>query len=399
MKILVADKFAEDKLASLSALGHEVTYDPEATAETLAEKSVDAEILIVRGTRVPAPVIQAGKKLALIIRAGAGYNTIDVGAASARGIYVTNCPGVNSVAVAELAMGLILAIDRRIPQNAADLRAGKWNKKEYSKADGLLGKTLGIAGMGMIGQALAARAAAFDLKVIAWSRSLTPERAAKLGVGYCPNIEDLCEKSDILSVHMAETADTRRIFNDQLFAIMKPKAIFINTSRGGVVDQAALKRAMREKGIRAGLDVFDPEPEGGTGEFNDEILREENLIGTHHIGASTNQAQAAIADETVRIVREFTLRGEVPNCVNIEHASPAKCQLVVRHYDRVGVLAGVLDILRRANINAEEMSNTVFQGSKAAVAVIRLSEKPSDATLKQIAELKDMVIHAEAKHL
>jgi D-3-phosphoglycerate dehydrogenase len=399
MKILVADKFPDKKLAELSSLGHCVTYDPEAKAEELPARIKDHEIIIVRSTQVTRDTILAGGSLSLVIRAGAGYNTIDVATASERGIFVTNCPGKNSVAVAELTMGLLLAIDRRIADNVADLRAGQWNKKEYSKADGLKGKTFGIVGMGQIGEAVAERARAFEMRVIAWSRSLTPERAADLGVGYCNSVVELCKEADVVSVHLAQTPDTKKMFNKEMFATMKPRAIFLNTSRGGVVDQEALKAAMREKGIRAGLDVFDPEPAGGKEPFSDEILALPGLVGTHHIGASTNQAQDAIAEETIRIVKCFSTTGEVPNCVNIARTTPAKAVLVVRHYDKVGVLAGVLDIIRRASVNVEEMNNTVFQGAKAAVAVIRLDEKPAEHVLDDIRNLADQVIAVECKEL
>ncbi|MCB2156579.1 hydroxyacid dehydrogenase [bacterium] len=397
MKILVADKFPEDKLAAMNSLGHQVTFDPEASAETLPEKIGDHEVLIVRSTVVSAATIDAGKALALVIRAGAGYNTIDVAQASARGIFVANCPGKNSVAVAELAMGLMIGMDRRIPQCTAELRAHKWNKKEYSKADGLKGKTIGVVGLGQIGQALAARAKAFEMNVIGWSRSLTPEKAKDLGVGFCGNLEELCEKADVISIHLAQNADTKKLFDQKLFNLMKTNTIFINTSRGGIVDQEALKKAMREKNIRAALDVYDPEPASGKADFEDEILDMPNLIGTHHIGASTNQAQDAIAEETIRIIREFATKGEVPNCVNIEDAPPAKCTLVVRHFDKVGVLANVMDKLKAEGLNIEDMSNTVFQGAKAAVAVLRLSEMPGEALLKTIEANSDEVIHVEAK--
>ena len=153
MKILIADKFPESGLNELKAAGFEVVYDAELKDESLTQavSSTGADVLVVRGTKVPGATLEAGR-LSLVVRAGAGYNTIDVKTASARGIYVANCPGKNSIAVAELAFGLILSLDRRIPANANDLRAGKWNKKEYSRARGLFGCTLGLIGLGQIGQ-------------------------------------------------------------------------------------------------------------------------------------------------------------------------------------------------------------------------------------------------------
>ncbi|HST21574.1 MAG TPA: NAD(P)-dependent oxidoreductase, partial [Blastocatellia bacterium] len=162
MKILIADKFPESGMDELKQAGFEVVYDSELKDDALTEsvRSTGADVLVVRSTKVPQATLEAGR-LSLVIRAGAGYNTIDVKTASARGIYVTNCPGKNSIAVAELAFGLMMALDRRIPANVADLKAGRWNKKEYSKARGLFGRTLGLVGVGQIGQEMIGRARAF----------------------------------------------------------------------------------------------------------------------------------------------------------------------------------------------------------------------------------------------
>ena len=159
MKVLVADKFEQSGLDALKAAGCDVIFDPEASGDALvgAIQKTQAPVLVVRSTQVTDAMMDAGA-LSLIVRAGAGVNTIDVSAASKRGIYVSNCPGKNSVAVAELTMGLILALDRRIPDNVAELRAGTWNKKEYSKAKGLMGQTLGLLGFGHIGREVAKRA-------------------------------------------------------------------------------------------------------------------------------------------------------------------------------------------------------------------------------------------------
>src|SRR5881275_1345994 len=173
MIILIADKFPESGLNELKAAGFEVVYDAELKDEALTQavSSTGADVLVVRGTKVPGATLEAGR-LSLVVRAGAGYNTIDVKTASARGIYVTNCPGKNSIAVAELAFGLMLSLDRRIHDNVGDLRQGRWNKKEYSKARGVFGRTLGLIGVGRIGQEMISRAKAFGIPVVAWSRSL-----------------------------------------------------------------------------------------------------------------------------------------------------------------------------------------------------------------------------------
>ncbi|HEY6464040.1 MAG TPA: ACT domain-containing protein, partial [Polyangiaceae bacterium] len=156
---------------------------------------------------------------------------------------------------------------------------------------------------------------------------------------------------------------------------------------------------MRERGLRAGLDVFDSEPSGGTGEFHPAVATAGVFAGTHHIGASTDQAQNAIAAETVRICREFLATGRVPNVVNVEEHAPAECQLVVRHHDKVGVLASVLGILRNHGANVEDMSNTIFQGARTAVATIRLTHTPAPEAVAEIAALQGSVISVEAKVL
>jgi D-3-phosphoglycerate dehydrogenase len=347
-------------------------------------------VLVVRSTKVPEPVLAAGR-LGLVVGAGAGYNTIDVAAASARGIYVSNCPGKNAVAVAELAFGLVLALDRRIADNVVDLRAGTWNKKEYGKAHGLMGRTLGLVGLGTIGQEMIPRARAFGMRVVAWSRSLTPESASRLGVERMESVEAVAGACDALSVHLALKPDTRGLIGASVFEAMRPGAYFVNTSRAEVVDEAALERAVREKGIRAALDVFEGEPSTATGAVESPLFALPGVYGTHHIGASTDQAQAAIADETVRIVQAYKETGRVPNVVNLAEKTPATHSLVVRHFDRVGVLAHVLGELRAAGINVQEMENIVFAGAEAAIARIHLDGAVPEETHERIATSPDVI--------
>ncbi len=385
MLVLIADKFEQSGRDGLRAIGCEVSYQPDLKDELLVEaiRKEKPDALVVRSTRVTEAMLKAGP-LKLVVRAGAGYNTIDVAAASKRGIYVSNCPGKNSIAVAELAFALILALDRRIADNVSALRAGRWNKKEFAKARGLCGRTLGLIGVGRIGQEMIPRAKAFGMPVVAWSRSLTPERAAALGVERKDSTLDVARAADIVSVHLALKPETKELIGAAFFNAMREGAYFINTSRGEVVDQAALIEAMRRRGIRAGLDVYAAEPTSGAGEFADVIAREQNLYGTHHIGASTDQAQEAIAAETVRIIQSFKETGKVPNAVNLAQHTPATHRLVVRHRDRPGVLAQVLDAIKAEQINVQEMENIVFEGAEAAVARINLDQAPSRATLNQL---------------
>src|SRR5689334_23489235 len=385
MRILVADKFEQSGRDGLEALGCEVSYQPDLKDEALANAigSEAPDVLVVRGTKVTEPMLAAGP-IKLVVRAGAGYNTIDVAAASKRGIYVSNCPGKNSIAVAELAFALILALDRRIVDNVVALRRGEWNKKEFSKARGLFGRTLGLIGLGRIGQEMISRAQAFGMPVLAWSRSLTPSRAAELGVEYRASPKAVAAEADVVSVHLALNNETRKIIDAEFFNTMREGAYFINTARGEVVDQQALVDAMRTRRIRAGLDVYAAEPTSAVGEFGDEVVKEDALYGTHHIGASTDQAQEAIAAETVRIVQQFKATGQVPNVVNLARKTPATHRLVVRHVDRPGVLAAVLEAIKSEQINVQEMENIVFEGAAAAVARINLDNAPSDAILNRI---------------
>jgi len=378
MKVLVADKFEQSGRDGLQALGCDVSYQPDLKDEALVNAIAGEapDVLVVRGTKVTEPMLAAGP-IKLVVRAGAGYNTIDVAAASKRGIYVSNCPGKNSIAVAELAFALILALDRRIVDNTVALRRGEWNKKEFSKARGLFGRTLGLVGLGKIGQEMISRAHAFGMPVVAWSRSLTPLRAAELDVTYMDSPKDVAAAADVVSIHLALNSETRNLIGPEFFNAMREGAYFINTARGEVVDQKALVEAMKTRGIRAGLDVYAVEPTAGTGEFNDDVGKEEGLYGTHHIGASTDQAQEAIAAETVRIVQQFKETGQVPNVVNLARKTPATHRLVVRHVDRPGVLAGVLDAIKSEQINVQEMENIVFDGAAAAVARINLDNAPS----------------------
>ncbi|MCX6928521.1 MAG: hydroxyacid dehydrogenase [Verrucomicrobia bacterium] len=384
MKTLIADKFSEAHIDLLNQLGCEVTYKPSAKAEELPGLIAPYKILVVRSKKVTTDTLKAADQLALVLRAGAGVNTIDVKTASARGVFVSNCPGKNSIAVAELVFALLLAIDRRIPENVAALRAHKWNKKEFSKADGIYGKTLGVIGTGQIGREVITRAHAFGLRTIAWSRSLTPEKAQELGVERYECVEDVFRQADIVTLHLALKPDTRKLVNAARLALMKPNAILINTARGEVVDQAALRDALQSGKLRAGLDVFDPEPAEGAGAFEDPVLDLANLVGTHHIGASTEQAQEAIAEEAIRIIQTFVKTGVVLNCVNLATRTPAKWQLVVRHYDRVGVLAFVMDQIRRAGMNIEEVQNVIFEGAAAASCRIQLDGEPSKELLDSI---------------
>ncbi|HEX6899508.1 MAG TPA: NAD(P)-dependent oxidoreductase [Thermoanaerobaculia bacterium] len=398
MKVLIADNFEKSGVEGLKAAGCEVIHQPDLKDDALTKAIAEtgADVLVVRSTKVTEAMLDAGR-LSLVVRAGAGYNTIDVAAAARHGIYVSNCPGKNAIAVAELTLALILALDRRVADNVADLRGGKWNKKEYSKARGLHGQTLGLLGAGSIAREVIRRAAAFGLGIVLWSRRfdgqdrpLTDAEAQELGltgvgpVALAPSPAEVAARCDILSVHLALKPETRGMINADLLARLKPGSMFINTSRGELVDHEALAAAVREKALRVGLDVFAAEPTAATGEMRDPLVELPNVYGTHHIGASTAQAQEAIAAETVRIIRTYQETGKVPNVVNLARRTPASHTLVVRHRNRPGVLAHIFEHLRAGNVNVQETENIVFEGVEAAVARINLDHEPGPALLEEI---------------
>ena len=353
MKVFIADNFPNKYVEKIKSLVKEVIFEPKLKENDLQNHIKGIDILVVRSTVVNAECIEKSDRLSLIIRAGAGVNTIDIKSANKKGIYITNCPGKNSIAVAELAMGLICAIDRRIPDNVIDFRNGKWNKALYSKADGLAGKTLGVVGTGQIGSELIKRAKAFGLNIIAWSRSLTDKKAEEIEIERAASLEELFSSSDIISVHLAQTAETKKIISKELISKLKKGAYFINTARAGVVDETALIEAAKSGNIFLGLDVFNNEPEGKEGELSTPIRELPNVYLTHHIGASTEQAKNAVAEETCNIIADYVNAGVIRNWVNRIKQSPAKYQLVVRHYDKPGVLARVLRLLSEEKINAQ----------------------------------------------
>ena len=299
-------------------MGCETVVGPDLAEEALVEavRIENPDVLIVRGTKVSGEAIAAGQNLSLIIRAGAGYNTIDVDAATKKSAKVANCPGKNAIAVAELAFGLILALDRHIPDCVADLRAGVWNKKAYSKAKGLAGLTIGLIGFGSIGQEMVPRAKAFGMDVHVFSSHLQAMEADDFGVTPADSAVQLAERCDIVSVHCSLNPATKGMLGKEFFDALRPGSYFVNTSRAEVVDQAALLHAVETKGVLAGLDVFDDEPTTGEGTYSGPLRAAKGVYCTHHIGAGTNQAQEAVAAEVVRIVAEYQATGIAPNVVN-----------------------------------------------------------------------------------
>ena len=393
MKVLVADSMSDSFVTLLTEAGIEVQVSPGAKDAELVDalRSSGAEVLVVRSTKVGRDAILAGGNLELIVRAGAGYDTIDVESASANGVFVANCPGKNATAVAELTMALILALDRFIPENVADSRRGSWNKAKYSKARGIKGLTLGLIGLGNIGTEVAERALSFGLSIVGWSRSLTPSRAKAMGIEYAATPDEVAKVADIVSVHVASSPETRHLIGPTFFKHMKTGAFFVNTTRSAVVDEAALLEAIDAKQLRVALDVFEGEPAGKDGDFDVALAKHPSVYVSHHIGASTDQAQEAIAKEAARVILVYRAEGDAPNCVNIAAQTPATHQITVRHLDKVGVLARVLNEMGKAGWNIQEMENLVFEGAVAACARIRFDGEPDAAAIASISALEDVL--------
>ena len=389
LRILLADSLPAPAVDALEERGHECVVDAGIGKDDLPERIPGFDVLVVRSTKVREKAFEVADRLALVIRAGAGTNTIDIGAAAARGVLVANVPGRNSAAVAELTMGLLLAIDRRIPDNVADLRAGRWNKKAYSKATGLLGSTIGIIGLGSIGLGVAERAAAFGLRVQALEKPRTPyveARAAELGITTCATLEELLETSDVVTLHVPTSEGTEALVDRTFLSHLRPGAILLNTSRGDVVDEDALLEALDAGAVRAGLDVYADEPGSGTASWESRLAQHPAVVGTHHIGASTEQAQLATAEGVVEIVDAFT-EGRARNCVNLAPSRLGSATLTVRHLDQPGVLAQVLDLLSRERLNVEHMENHVFRGGEAAMASIDVAGSLSAELLAHVRDV------------
>lgn len=318
MNVLIADKVPGWFVEKLKAAGCNVLWEPalEADALTAAITAHEPAVIVVRSTKVQKAQIEAGAALRMVIRAGAGVNTIDVACATERGVKVCNCPGTNSAAVAELAIGHLINLDRRIADGVADLKAGVWNKKGYSKANGLKGRTLGILGMGNIGILTARIAQAMGMQIVTWDPFLSWEKAEELGVRKTDEILEVAREADAVSVHLALVPPTRGLVGAEFVGAMKPGAYLINTSRAEVLDKAAVVAGIQEKGLRLGTDVYWSEPAANDTVFADEVVALPGVYGTHHIGASTDQAQDAVSEMAWDIMDTFLTTAQIINAVN-----------------------------------------------------------------------------------
>lgn len=387
IKVLIADKFPDKYINELKSLDLEVIYEPKYGEKDLPEAAKDVDILVVRSTIVNEETINKSEKLNLVIRAGSGVNNINISAANKKGVYVANCPGMNAVAVAELAIGLMISLDRFIPDNVSDFNKGVWNKDKYSKGKGLKGKTLGLIGVGNIGKEVAKRALAFEMNV--YGKDIT--RIEGVQIKDFSEMDQLLPLCDVVSIHLPATPQTKGLFNKQLLSYMKDGAYLINTSRHDIVIEDDLLEAIKEKNIRYACDVFKGEPEGKSGEVLSKLQNNPNIYVTHHIGASTQQAQDAVAEETIRIIKHFVHSGVIDHWVNRAKITDAHYQLVVKHYDKPGVLAAVLDVIRQGNINVEEIENIIFEGGIAACCTMKLKSAVTADMLKAMRDNPNVI--------
>ncbi len=382
VKVLIADKFPEVYVNQLKEIDLDVAYSPKLGEKDLPEAAKDVDILVVRSTVVSAETINSSKTLNLIIRAGSGVNNINIPAANQKGIYVANCPGMNAVAVAELAIGLMISLDRRIPDNVIDFKNGKWNKGEYSKAEGLKGKTLGIIGVGNIGKEVAARARAFGMNVYGKDISRINDKEIK----DFSEMDQLLPLCDVVTLHLPATANTKGLFNKEMFGYMKPNSLLINTARADLIDEDAMIEATKTKNIRVALDVIKNEPEQKEGPVSSPLQALPNVYVTHHIGASTEQAQNAVAEETIRIIKNYLESGIIAHWVNKAKITGAHYQLVIKHYDKPGVLASIMGIIKGHDINIEEIENIIFDGGVVACCSMKLKSPISTEMIKLMQE-------------
>ncbi len=411
MKILVACELPDTALEQLRALGTGLDYRPHATPAEVRESLAEVGVLVVGNMRVSGEMMARAATLQMIVRADAGPGGVAVEDASAAGVFVTHCPDEHAEAVAELTMGLILALDRRIVENTLALREGRWARSELAEARGLAGRTLGILGYDSVGRLVARRARAFDMRVVAWSprlvaevggptsgRSDRPEARPPMSepeVEFCNWPRELARQSDVVAV-LADDDEAETLVDATFLQNLPEGAYLVHIGHPAAVDEAALAQAIEERHLRVALDVHSSEPGTDVARFRCRLCDVPSVIGTQHIGALTAQARQATADEVVRIIRLFMVSGEVINCLNLCDRSPATWQLVLRVRDQVGVMASVLDAIRADGINAQEISSRVFTGAKAAWCAISLDERPSTEALESIRALPD-VLHLELR--
>ncbi|CAI2372056.1 unnamed protein product [Moneuplotes crassus] len=355
---LICDVFSQEGIRSLTEDGYEVVYNKDLAGDGLVEevRSLQPEVLVVRSTKVTKGVIDASSNLKVIIRAGAGTDTIDVEYATTQGIYVANCPGKNATAVAELAMGLIISIDRRLAENYLFQKQGKWRKGIFAKCLGLKGRTLGLIGFGNISQKVAQRALAFEMKVVAYDVIQKDTE----GVQFVSSIDEVLEIADIVSLHVPNLPTTKGMVNAEFLNKMKDNAVLINTARGELINEEDLAVHLEtNENFWYGTDVLKGEPSSKECDWEHPLALHPRVYGSHHIGASTKQAEAEIGEEVVRIGKKFKEIGIIDDINHVNKSMLKKnYTLVIRAKNGTKSLADIYTTLEDNQWDIEKTEST-----------------------------------------
>jgi D-3-phosphoglycerate dehydrogenase / 2-oxoglutarate reductase len=348
LKIVIADDLPASALELLRAEpGWIIDARSGRSPAQLAADLTDADALIVRSaTQVDAKLLAGASQLKIVARAGTGVDNVDVAAASARGMLVVNAPGANSISVAEHTLALMLALARLVPAADRAMKDGRWEKKRFLGNE-LRGKTLGVAGLGRIGREVAQRARPFGMRIVAHDPYISADIAAGLGIELL-TLDALCATADYITLHLPLTPETRHVFNDSRFALCKPGLRIVNTARGELIDEDALRRAI-ERGIveGAGLDVFEQEPPRDWS-----LAQLPQVVATPHIAASTEEAQELVGTDTAATVRDFLQSGIVRNAVNFPSLQPEELQRLQPWIRLADLLGGFAAQMGAARIHA-----------------------------------------------
>ncbi|MFN0135384.1 MAG: NAD(P)-dependent oxidoreductase [Phycisphaerae bacterium] len=395
MKILVACKLPEFAIEELQALGSDVIVAPTITTEQLVTAIRDVNILVVRRNRVTAEVLHAQRQLQMILRAGTDVTNIAIEEASAQGVFVVRCPNRDSVAVAEMAFTLLLALDRRLPDAIAAARSGNATQRdEVADAHGLAGATLGLVGYGPTQREIAARARAFGMKILSWSPSLSGEQATDdESVQFVNWPRELAARSDAVIVYAPPHEGEELRADAELLGAMRERAAFVHIGVPAAISESAIADAIDRRHIRVALDLFSPRE---TERVRCPLAERPDVLATFRLADRSRHAKHSIATEVVSVVRQFLVSGTVANCVNLLERSPATWQLVLRLRDAVGVMASIMDAVRADGVNAEEITSRVFVGARAAWCTIALDERPSAEALQTIRAIEG-VLHLELR--
>ena len=371
-RVLISDKLSDEGLAILAgAQGIEADHRPGLAPDELKRILPEYDGLIIRsGTKVTADVIEAGKRLRVIGRAGIGVDNVDLSAATQRGIIVMNTPEGNTITTAEHAISLMTSLARQIPQATASMRAGKWEKTRFNGKE-LYEQTLGVIGLGNIGSIVADRARGLRMRVIAFDPLVSDERAQRLGVDLV-TLDELFAQADVITVHVPLTEGTRGLLGKAAFAKMKPGVLIVNAARGGIVDEGALLEAIQSKKVAgAALDVFEQEPPPK----DHPLLQREEVIFTPHLGAATEKAQLNVAIAVAEQVRDYLTTGVVRNAVNLPSVSAEDLE-VLRPFivlgEKLGLFQGQIERGGISEIDVEYAGEVAERNvAPITVAVLR----------------------------